>query len=188
MAKSTVMGAKQILSAQALSPLNQRSDLAGALRLGTHFAIILLSGYLWGLNVGAAQYEWAVLALVVYGASLAFMFCAVHECGHRTAFASVWVNDAIAWLAGCLSFYNSTFYRRYHKWHHRYTRIEGKDPELLDLEPQTWGEYLWVLSGIPWWIGKVVGHAKVALGQLEGCYYLPESSHESVIWSTQGCS
>lgn len=178
---NVVPRARHLLSAQALIALNQRSNFAGALRLCVHLSVLVLSGYGWGHGAGL----WRVPALVVYGASLALMFCAVHECVHRTAFASVRMNDAIAWLAGLLSFYNSTFYRRYHKWHHRYTRIAGKDPELSDLEPANFAQYLWVLSGIPWWEGKVIGHIKMALGQMEECFYLPESSYESVIRSTR---
>ncbi len=172
----------QLLTAQQLMPLNQRSNLAGIIRLAVHLFVLCISAYGWAASDALIV---ALPALIVYGASLAFMFCAVHECVHRTAFASTRLNDAVAWIAGLLSFYNSTFYRRYHKWHHRYTRVEGKDPELDDLEPQNWWQYLRVLSGLPWWKGKVVGHIKVALGQLEGCYYLPESSHASVIRSTR---
>ncbi|MGB3295779.1 MAG: fatty acid desaturase [Phormidesmis sp.] len=172
---------RQVLTAQMLSPLNQRSNLAGAIRLVAHLAVIVVSGYFWMTATGGI----ALLALIPYGISLALMFCAVHECVHRTAFASTRVNDAIAWLAGLLSFYNSTFYRRYHKWHHRYTRVPGKDPELDDPEPQTIGQYFWHLTGISWWTDKVKGHLKVALGRLEGCYFLPESSHAEVIRSTR---
>lgn len=172
---------RQMLTAQALAPLNQRSDWAGAIRLIAHLVIMVVSGYGWATATGGV----ALLALLTYGISLALMFCAVHECVHRTAFASARVNDAIAWLAGLLSFYNSTFYRRYHKWHHRYTRVPGKDPELDDLEPQTVGQYLWHLTGISWWTGKIKGHFKVASGQLDDCYFLAESSHAEVIRSTR---
>lgn len=183
--KSQPVSNNRILAASVLSPLNQKSNLSGALRLSAHLAVLALSGYIWSQAVSARLYWQGLPALLIYGVGLAFMFCTVHECVHRTAFKNGQANDAIAWIAGCLSLYNSTFYRRYHKWHHRYTRIEGKDPELLDLQPQTIPEYLWILSGIPWWIGKIEGHIKVAQGNLEGCYYLPESSHENVIKSTR---
>ena len=176
-----VSNPRQLLTPSVLEPLNQRSNWAGALRVCLLLAIAISSGWAWA----QASAGWRVLALVLYGASLAFMFCAVHECVHRTAFASRRINDAIAWLAGLLSFYNSTFYRRYHQWHHRYTRIAGKDPELTDLEPKNFSQYLWVLSGIPWWKGKIVGHVRIALGQLDDCYYLPESAHASVVRSTR---
>ena len=172
---------RQVLTAQSLAPLNQRSNLAGVFRLTAHLAVMAVSGYGWATATGGV----ALLTLTVYGISLAFMFCAVHECVHRTAFASARVNDAIAWLAGLLSFYNSTFYRRYHKWHHRYTRVAGKDPEMDDPEPQTIGQYLWHLTGVSWWTGKIKGHVKVALGQLDDCYFLPAASHAEVIRSTR---
>lgn len=172
---------RQILAAADLAQLNQRSDWAGGLQFLGHLGMIAFSGALWML----APWWLGLPALVVYGTSLALMFCAMHECCHRTAFAQPQLNDAAAWLAGLLSFYNSTFYRRYHKWHHRYTQIPGKDPELDEPKPQTRLAYLWHLTGISWWISKVWGHAQVALGRLESCYYLPESSHREVMRSTQ---
>jgi fatty acid desaturase len=172
-AETPLANPRQILGASELTQLNQRSNLTGGLRLTGHLAVMLLSGYLWGTSSG-----WLRLpALLVYGASLALMFCPTHECVHRTAFANPQVNDAVGWLAGLLSFY--------HKWHHRYTQIPGKDPELGDPKPQNLRQYLWEISGIPWWQGKIIGHLKVALGQLEGCFYLPKSAHTEVIRSTR---
>jgi fatty acid desaturase len=172
---------RQVLASGELIALNQRSNLKGALRLTGHLCILLLSGYLWATLPG-----WLRLpALLVYGISLAMMFCTVHECVHRTAFANSKTNDVVGWFAGLLSFYNSTFYRRYHTWHHRYTQVPGKDPELEDPNPETLTQYLWQLSGILWWKGKIEGHFKVATGQLDGCPFLPEQSYEEVIRSTR---
>jgi fatty acid desaturase len=179
--EKTLANPRQILAVSELVTLNQRSNLAGGLRLAGHLAVMILSGYLWGTASG-----WLRLpALLVYGASLALMFCPTHECVHCTAFASPQVNAVVGWFAGLLSFYNSTFYRRYHKWHHRYTQIAGKDPELSDPKPQSLGQYLWQISGVPWWKGKIAGHFKVAFGQLDDCFYLPESTHAEVIRSTR---
>jgi fatty acid desaturase len=171
----------RILSVQALAELNERSDRKGWQQLTAHLAIMAASGTIWTVEPG-----WIALpALVVYGFSLASMFATVHECVHRTAFASQRVNDSVAWLAGVLSFYNSTFYRRYHKWHHRYTQIAGKDPELEDEIPTNWRMYLWQMSGIPWWVGKIRGHRRAALGQFEGCPYISETAREEVMRSTR---
>lgn len=170
---------RQILDAPELDALNQRSNLSGGLRLTGHLAVLGSSGYLWGTAPA-----WVALpALFVYGAALALMFCPTHECIHRTAFASSRANDVVGWLTGLLSFYNSTFYRRYHKWHHRYTQVPGKDPELEDPKPETRLQYLWQLSGIPWWRGKILGHFSVAMGRLENCFFLPESAYGEVIRS-----
>jgi fatty acid desaturase len=173
----------QILSVPELNILNAKSNVQGMLRWAGHLSIMGLSGYLWATNWG----HWVVAlpALVIYGFTFAAMFAPMHECTHRTAFASNQLNDAMGWLAGLLSFYNSTFYRRYHKWHHRYTRLPGKDPELGDPQPISFADYCWQLSGIPWWIGKIQGHVRMALGQLEDCPYIPETARAEVMRSTR---
>jgi fatty acid desaturase len=70
----------------------------------------------------------------------------------------------VAWFAGLLSFYNSNFYRLYHKWHHHYTQIPSKDPELSDRQPTNISEYILEISGFYWWTGKIRGHFLVATG------------------------
>ncbi|WP_404791213.1 fatty acid desaturase family protein [Altericista sp. CCNU0014] len=173
----------QILSARELSDLNAKSNLKGALRLLGHLTVMGISGYLWATYLDRGFI--ALPALAIYGFSFAAMFAPTHECAHRTAFANNQFNDAVAWFAGLLSFYNSTFYRRYHKWHHRYTRIPGKDPELGDPQPKTIGEYVWQISGIPWWRGKIQNHVRIALGQVEDYPYIPETARSEVIRSTR---
>jgi fatty acid desaturase len=172
---------RQILSIQDLESLNIRSDRRGFAQLAGHFAIMGISGYLWATQVG---HGWVALpALVIYGFSLAAMFAPMHECAHRTAFANHQINDAVAWLAGTLAFYNGTFYRQYHKWHHRYTQIIGKDPEISDPKPQTMAEYWLELSGLPWWIGKVRTHCQVARGQVQAYPFLSEHGAAEVVRS-----
>ncbi|MDB9529004.1 fatty acid desaturase [Oscillatoria sp. CS-180] len=170
--------ARQLLGAETLKHLNERSDGKGWLQLLRHLSIMGISGGLWATQ----RDQWAIAlpALLIYGFSLASMFAAVHECVHRSAFASQKANKWVGWLAGLLSGYNSTFYRRYHKWHHRYTKVPGKDPELEDLIPTSFAEYLWVMSGIPWWIGKMRGHWHGVTGQFEAMPYVPESAYGEV--------
>lgn len=180
---SVAPNSRQILTAETLSTLNERSGWKGWVQLLGHLTVMGVSGYLWATQGG----HWLVAlpALVVYGFTFASMFAPLHECAHRTAFVNPQVNDAICWVAGLLSFYNGTFYRRYHKWHHRYTQIPGKDPELSDPKPTNWREYLLELSGIPWWMGKVRTHIKIARGQVQDYPFLPEGSYEEVIRSTR---
>lgn len=173
---------RQLLPSDRLKPLNQRSNVKGALQFLGHLAVMGLSGYLWATQ----RSHWAIAlpALIVYGFSLATMFAAVHECTHRTAFASNRLNDWIGWLAGVFSFYNCAFYRRYHKWHHRYTQIAGKDPELEDPKPTTLLAYLWQMSGVPWWWGKVQGHWRVATGNMAEMPYIDQAVYGEVMQAT----
>lgn len=174
---------QNLLSPEALGQLNRKSNLKGSLQLVGHLGIMIASGWLWSRY---QEVGWiAIAALPVYGFSLASMFATVHECVHRTAFAHQKVNDVVAWWAGVLSFYNSTFYRRYHKWHHRYTQIPGKDPELEEPKPTNWREYGQAISGWNWWLGKIRGHSQIALGQLEGHPYIAPNVRSEVIRSTR---
>jgi fatty acid desaturase len=173
----------QVFAPEQLAQLNQRSNWKGWVQFLGHLTVMGWSGGVWLTHLGFNGV--GITALVIYGFSLATMFAALHECVHRSAFASNAVNDGVAWVAGLLSFYNSTFYRRYHKWHHRYTQIPGKDPELSDPAPQHFGDYLWQISGIPWWGGKVKGHIRAATGQLDDCPFIAETARFEVIRSVQ---
>jgi fatty acid desaturase len=148
-----------------LAELNRRSNAAGWRRSISHAALVALSAAVWLHTDGPLPLR--LTALVLLGAGLAFCFCAMHECGHRTDFAGRRLNDTVAWLAGVLSFYNADFYRRYHQWHHRYTHQPGLDPELEDPAPSTLPAYLLELSGLTWWIGKFRGHTRALLGEFQ---------------------
>jgi fatty acid desaturase len=167
-----------LLPASVLRDLNVRSDRAGWLQVSGHAGLILASGWVWGN--GAMPWVVRLPALLLLGWGLAFAFCAMHECGHRTAFAGRAVNDAVAWWAGVFSFYNADYYRRYHQWHHRYTHQPGLDPELEDAPPTTRWAYLRELSGLPWWTGKLRGHVRGLFGDFADRPYIPAESIPAV--------
>ncbi|MFN7463278.1 MAG: fatty acid desaturase, partial [Pseudanabaena sp.] len=178
----------QILSPQELNILNAKSNLKGTLQLLGHLTVMAGSGYLWSANMENFSDRWfiAIPALVLYGFSFAIMFAPLHEASHRTVFTNNRANDILCWFAGLLSFYNSTFYRLYHKWHHRYTQIPDKDPELSDRKPTNLKEYIIEISGITWWIGKFKRHFLTAIvGNLDNCPFIPESSRAEVIRSNR---
>jgi hypothetical protein len=55
-----------------------------------------------GLLVWLALPFWYLLipAMVLHGVTIVTMFAPMHECVHRTAFASPAANDAVGWIAG----------------------------------------------------------------------------------------
>ena len=172
----------QILTAEELKALNTRNNWRGLTQLAGHLTVMGISGYFWAMG---DNWWIKIPALIIYGFSLATMFAVVHECCHRTAFANNRLNDLVSWGAGVLSGYNSTFFRRYHKWHHRYTQIIGKDPELEDPKPTNVKEYIAEIIGVNWWIGKLKTHYKVATGKLENYPYIAENAKDEVIRSTR---
>jgi fatty acid desaturase len=163
--------APSLLSAEQLRSLNVPSDLAAALRLLSHLALVIVPGWLW--RQSSLPWTVRIPALLLSGIALATCFAAMHECGHRTAFRSRHLNDAAAWLAGLLSFYNAAFYRRYHQWHHRHTHQPGLDPELEDAVPTSLSAYLLELSGLPWWSGKLRVFTRLLVGDAAGMPYIP---------------
>lgn len=165
---------RQILGMQELSVLNPRYNWKGLVQLAGHLTVMGVSGYLWAMNFG--NWLLAIPALAIYGFCIASMFAPMHECVHRTAFANNRLNDIVAWCAGLLSFYNSTFFLYYHNWHHRYTRVPDKDPELTDPKPSNLGKYLLIITGLPWWLGKIRGHFRAACGQLDDCPFVPQTA------------
>jgi fatty acid desaturase len=174
------------LSSEQLRALQRRSDREGLLRLAGHVTAIGFSAGLYGLLLERGAH-WALVAVaaVGYGFTLVTMFAAMHESVHRTAFERRWLNDLVGWFAGLLSFYNSTFYRYYHGWHHRFTQIPGRDPELDDVKPTGIGCYLKEMSGYYWWLGKLQTHARIALGRVQDYPFLSDATRPRVVRSVR---
>jgi fatty acid desaturase len=174
------------LSNDELKRLQRRSDARGLGRLAGHLAAISGSGFLYAWSIERGSHPLVVLPLaVVLGFTLVTMFAAMHEAVHRTAFKSRWLNDAVGWFAGLLSFYNSTFYRYYHGWHHRFTQIPGRDPELEDKKPTSIASYLLEMSGVTWWIGKFKTHFSIARGRVDAYGFLNEETRPKVVRSVR---
>lgn len=169
----------------AVRRLQSRSNSRGLLRLVVHLTAIASAGGLYTLAIASAPWVLTGLLAIAYGFTLVTMFAAMHEAVHRTSFRSQWLNDSVAWFAGLLSFYNSTFYRPYHGWHHRFTQLPGKDPELEDLKPTNWTSYLLELSGVLWWLGKLRTYARLALGKFESYAFLNERTGRLVVRSVR---
>src|SRR5262249_59005957 len=93
---------------------------------------------------------WLAAALVLHGIVLSFLFCALHESIHRTAFASRWLNDLVAWVCGVLLVLPPGYFRLYHFAHHRYTQDPTRDPELVVPGPPTLPPYPCRVSPIPY--------------------------------------
>src|SRR6187402_356410 len=176
----------QPIAADELRRLQRRSDARGLLRLAGHLAVIGAAGWLYALALDSgASLALQALAAVLLGFPLVTMFAAMHESVHRTAFESRWLNDAVGWFAGLLSFYNSSFYRPYHGWHHRFTQLAGQDPELEDEKPTSLASYLLELSALPWWLGKLRTYLRLAAGNTSSYGFLNEKTGPRVVRSVR---
>jgi fatty acid desaturase len=140
------------LDSDALRALSRRSSARGLAQLTAHLALLGATGCLVWTTRGSF---WRLPALMLYGVVLDFLFCALHETVHRTAFVSRRINDAVAFAAGALLVLPPEFFRAFHFAHHRFTQDPERDPELALPAPATLPVYLWRASGIPNWMRRL---------------------------------
>jgi fatty acid desaturase len=149
---------------RALRDLATRSDREGVLQLGGHAAALLATGGLVWLAVGSV---WVVPAMLLHGIVLVFLFAPLHETVHKTAFRSHRLNDAVAWVCGTLLVLPPAYFRAFHFAHHRHTQDPARDPELARPKPSTVREYVWHVSGIPYWRDRLTTTMRHAIGRID---------------------
>ena len=170
--------ARDLFGVVDLRTMALRSDLRGAVQVGVHLACVAATAFL----VWLALPHWYLLipAMVLYGLTLVAMFAPMHECVHRTAFASPTANAVVGWIAGVVSFYNATFYRYYHAWHHRYTQDPARDPELMYPRATSRRAYVRELSAVQFWYRRAIDYSSLALGRTEGLPFVPANARRSI--------
>jgi fatty acid desaturase len=160
-----------------LRTLAARSDAKGLRQLAGHLGLLVVTGILVGQAVGSA---WLAPALLLHGAALVFLFAPLHECIHRTAFRSIWLNDAVAWVFGAVLVLPPNWFRHFHFAHHRWTQDPQRDPELASPKPASLAAWLLQASGLPYWRAEVVGLVRRALGRVDDGF-IPERSKPGVM-------
>lgn len=149
--------------------LTRRTNLHGLARFALHLGAILA---LAALILAGVPGWW--LLLLPQGILIVFLFTALHEATHETAFRSAWMNRTVAAIAGFLVLVPPVWFRYFHFAHHRHTHDPDNDPELMSPKPETMAQYLRYLSGIPLWIGMAKAIWQSARGQAFDAYIPPK--------------
>lgn len=170
--------ARELIGLADLGALSRRSDLRGAAQLAAHLGCMSATGLL----VWLALPYWLLLlpAMLLHGVTLVTMFAPMHECAHRTAFASRTANLALGWVAGVLSFYNISYYRYFHGWHHRYTQDPARDPELMFPRASDRASYLREIAGITFWYRRALDYPALAIGRTGNLPFVPGSARRGI--------
>lgn len=178
---TSALPGRHVLDIAAVRELSRRSDLHGLLRFGVHLLVMTGTGFL----IWLAQPHWYLMipAMILHGFTIVTMFAPMHECVHRTAFDTRILNEIAGWIAGLLSFYNFTYYRYYHTWHHRFTQDPARDPELMSPKPRTMWEYFLEISGITFWLPRLINFPKMALGLTKQWPFVPDNARGKVALS-----
>jgi fatty acid desaturase len=146
----------------------------GIVRAALHFCAIVALG----AAIVARVPLWQAL-LPVQGILIVFLFTAMHETIHGTAFKSALLNRIVSTVAGFLVFIPPTWFRYFHFAHHRHTHDPDNDPELMSPKPETVAQYALYLSGIPLWTGMAKVIIANAIGRADAPY-VPEKGKAKV--------
>ncbi|WP_333817734.1 fatty acid desaturase [Tabrizicola sp.] len=141
--------------------MTERSDGPGLWHLAGHLGAIVVVGALIAAGVPG---WWALLP--VQGVLIIFLFTLEHEATHRTPFRTVWLNDWAGRLCGLLLVLPFEWFRAFHMAHHRWTNLPGKDPELAGPKPETLREWVWHVSGLPYWISGLRLMGRLVAGRV----------------------
>ncbi len=158
------------LPVETRTALILRSDRRGLVHLAGHGGMILSLGALIATGVPG---WWALLPL--QGVALIFLFTLEHEATHKTPFASERLNDRVGHLCGFVILLPFEWFRYFHLAHHRWTNIEGHDPELEGGKPETRRAWLWHVSGIPYWASQLRLMIRLAVGG-GAAAYIPQAA------------
>jgi fatty acid desaturase len=160
--------------------LTTKSTGKGLVHLAGHLGAIALCTGLILLKVPL----WFVL-LPVQGILLTFLFTLEHEATHRTPFAQDWLNDAVGRLCGLVLVLPFVWFRYFHLAHHRWTNQPGNDPELASPKPETRRQWLWHVSGLPYWAAQLRLMASPSLGR-DRQPWLPATAMPRIVQEVRG--
>jgi fatty acid desaturase len=119
------------LDPETLRALSARSDVRGAVRTVGHYAAVVVFGALILHIASTFGPAWALPLIAAQGFFVAFLFMAVHETAHKTAFRSRALNLAVGNLSAFAIALPYEYYCLFHFDHHRYTQDPDRDPELI---------------------------------------------------------
>ena len=163
-----------------LKELMQRSDSPAIRDTLIWIASFLVTGglavYFWP---GWAALPFFIAYGVLYGSSSDSRW---HECGHRTAFKTGWMNDAVYYFACFMIMREPEVWRWSHTRHHTDTIIVGRDPEIAIMRPTAILRVISLFFAIPQvWAEtkKLLRHSAGRLGADEATY-IPETERPRV--------
>ncbi len=151
---------RKLLTPAELRSLTERSDLRGAMQMGSHLAAILALGVLHSYALGSG---WVLVTGLILGVLINFLYAAQHELSHATVFKTRWINEAFGRAIGFVQMFPRDYDQVMHFAHHQFTQNWDKDGELVR-EPYTMRTYLLWFFGITYWRNRIFGVVRRARG------------------------
>jgi fatty acid desaturase len=174
------------IDSSQLRQLLRRRDLPAARDTALWLAALAISGAL-GIHFWGSA--WAVPCFAVYGILYGSAADSRwHECGHRTAFKTRWLNETVYQLACFMLLREPTLWRWSHIRHHTDTLIVGRDPEIAVPRPPSLLNLalnVFALRSTATALRKLALHA---CGRLtaEECTFIPKRERWKLPWVARG--
>src|ERR1700730_16932293 len=170
------------LSPAMLRELSARSNFQGAGPTASHYGAVAILGTLMWLVSSTYGLAWALPLIVVQAYFVAFLFVAMHEAAHKTAFRTRALNLAVGHLSAFAIAHRYEYYCLFHWDHHRYTQDPDKDPELIvGPKPSSDTQLAIAYSGLLQVAGRVrlmLGHALTGTVSVP---WIPEQKRGTVV-------
>ena len=155
--------------------LTGKTNTDGLLRLAVLIAVITI------LTTGIiVRVPFWPLLMLPQGLMLISLFHLQHECIHDTPFRTQRLNTAVGAICGFVLLLPCEWFRYFHRDHHRYTQIQGRDPELETAKPATRAQWLIHLSGLPLLKSLLTVIAGYTTGRSRDSY-IPENARGAVV-------
>ena len=136
----------RIVGRGPLRELKRRNDRRGLIFLAGHLGLLGLTGCLVWLSLPTA---WVLVAGFAHGVVISHLFAPLHECSHRTAFQSRWLNEAVYWFCGLALGLMPAAFRYQHADHHTYTQNIERDPQMIPIAEKL-GGFLYYATALPY--------------------------------------
>ena len=118
---------------QAIRALMEKSDAIAFRDTALWIGVMVVSA---GIGIALWPSWWSAPFWLIYGVMYGSASDSRwHECGHRTAFKTQWMNDVVYQIASFMLMRNPVIWRASHVRHHTDTIIVGRDPEIVAMRP-----------------------------------------------------
>ncbi len=151
---------RTLLTPLELRAMTERSDLRGAVQMGSHLGAIVGVGVLHAMAMGTA---WVWVTGLALGVLVNFLYAAQQELSHATVFKTRVINEWFGRAIGFVEIFPRDYDQVMHFAHHQYTQNWERDGELVR-EPYTLTSYLLWLFGLTYWRNRVFGVVRRARG------------------------
>ncbi len=154
---------------EAITTLNQRSDLRGFLQTLGHLGLLILTGAAAWYASLRLPLPVFLLLLFLHGTFWAFLLNAFHEFCHKTVFKTKYLNSFFLQVVSFISWNNPVQFWTSHQEHHKFTLYPPDDLEVVLPQKLALGGFLKTVFVNPWdFYLRLKTFVRWSAGRLEG--------------------